>query len=357
MSGEAPLTLSSKAQGTLSFREALQAPCLSCPTSPCCTYLMVLKMQLETLMDMDYALYLVNFEGILLGLGPDASVRVYFHQPCGYLDVPSGLCTVHGTPTQPSICVHYNAHACQYRHAMTVDTFPKQPLADRRRMQWYAEHVLFADDRQIASVPEWADVIDAFEALPLQRQPAPPPAPDAVTEEWRAIVLSPNGGSGRRSAPRRFGDPIVSNPCQGCAAWCCQTLVFSRDAPENASQLDYFRYCVGFPGVELGIAEDGWAVIIRTTCRHLDANHTCSVYGTDDRPLKCSYYDALKCTYRVHFGTPRPDQLVRLTRDQFPALADSVVFDDTGRIMALPPLDVLRDRLEDDERTRAGLTG
>jgi hypothetical protein len=312
---------------------------------------MVRKVELRTLMDVDYASYLLNFEGIMLGLGPEGTARVYFHQPCGYLDVPSGLCTVHGTPTQPSICVHYNAHSCQYRHAMTADTHPEQPLVDRRRMAWYVEHVSFNDDRTVAALPEWADVIDVFRSLPLERQPAPPPKPDPITAEWRSIVLSTNGSANGRSSPRHFADSNVSDPCQGCGAWCCQTLVFDRELPGNASQLDYFRYCAGFPGVELGIADDGWAVIVRTTCRHLDGNR-CSVYGTDARPLRCSYYDPLKCTYRVHFGTPRPEEMVRITRDQFPILADSVVFNELGQIMALPPVDVLRDRLEDEERAQ-----
>jgi hypothetical protein len=317
---------------------------------------MLRKIELKTLIDVDYANYLLNFEGITIGLGSDATARVYLNQPCSYLDVPSGLCTVHGTPTQPSICVHYNAHTCQYRHAMTVDTHPEQPLMDRQRMQWFLEQVSFDDDRQVVGFPEWADVIDAFQKIPLERHIAPAPPPDPVTEQWRSIVLSTDGSRGQRPAARHFADPAVSDPCQGCAAWCCHTLVFSRELPETASQVDYFRYCVGFPGVELGIADDGWAVIVRTTCRHLDGNR-CSVYGTDERPLKCSYYDALKCTYRVHFGTPRPEELVRITRDHFPILADTIVFDDVGQIRVLPPVDVLRDRIESEERARVGTAG
>jgi hypothetical protein len=317
---------------------------------------MLRRVELNTLLDVDYAVYLLNFEGIIMGLGDDGTVRVYLHQPCGYLDVPSGLCTVHGTPTQPSICVHYNAHSCQYRHAMTMDTHPDQPLMDRRRMAWYVEQLSFDDDRKVTALPDWSDVIDAFRTMPLERHSAPAPGPDPVTEEWRAIVLSSNGAGHQKPALHHFSDTAVLEPCRGCEAWCCKTLVFSRELPENANQLDYFRYCVGFPGVELGIAEDGWAVLVRTTCRHLDGNR-CAVYGTEDRPLKCSYYDALKCTYRVHFGTPRPEELVRVTRDQFSALADTVVFDDMGQIVALPPVDVLRDRIESEERARVASPG
>ncbi len=154
---------------------------------------------------------------------------------------------------------------------------------------------------------------------------------------------------------RRYADPEVSDPCTGCEAWCCQTLVFNRGVPGDASQLEFLRYCLGFPGVEVGVSADSWAVIVRTTCRHLDGNR-CSVFGTDERPLKCSYYDALSCGYRGHFGVPRPTDIVRISRDQFRLVADSIIFDDLGRIVAIPPLDVLRDRLEQAERATAGVS-
>jgi hypothetical protein len=73
--------------------------------------------------------------------------------------------------------------------------------------------------------------------------------------------------------------------------------------------------------------------------------------------LKCGYYDALKCTYRVHFGTPRPEELVRISRDQFPILADTLVFDESGQIVAIPPVDALRDRLESEERAGVAPSG
>ena len=34
-------------------------------------------------------------------------------------------------------------------------------------------------------------------------------------------------------------------------------------------------------------------------------------------------------------------------------MTDSIVFDDLGRTMAIPPLDILRDRLEEVERSRS----
>ena len=52
-----------------SYRQAREAPCLSCTTSPCCTYLLLGDFQLERLLDIDHALYLLNFDGHHAGTG------------------------------------------------------------------------------------------------------------------------------------------------------------------------------------------------------------------------------------------------------------------------------------------------
>jgi hypothetical protein len=338
----------------LSFREAREAPCMSCGASPCCTHLLLSDFQLKTLMDVDYALFLLNFDGIVLGLREDWKMDVYLYQPCGYLDVPTSLCTVHSTPLQPAVCVHYSGHTCGYRYRMDPDhkeVDGTRPLVDRTRMAWLAEQMEFDDERHIAALPEFRGVVEAFRSIPIERRPLAPPAPDPVYAEWRSIVLGEKPeGSG--PTPHRHRDAAVSAPCDGCGAWCCKVLVFNRGLPGDASQLEFLRYCLGFPSVEVGIAADGWAVIVHTTCRHLDGGR-CAVFGTDDRPLKCSYYDALSCGYRGHFGVPQPDDIVRVKRDQFGVVTDALVFDDLGRIVAMPPVEVIRQQVEQAIRAEA----
>jgi hypothetical protein len=342
----------SEASNHLTYKEARQSPCLSCTTSPCCNYLVLSDFKLETLMDIDYALYLLNFDGILIGLGRQGKAEVYFHQSCVYLDVPSGLCTVHSTSLQPAVCVHYNAHTCAYRSRMLIEVDPERPLVDRRRMAWFADQVVFDDERQLASVPDWDVVLEAFRAMPLERVPAPAPGPDPVIEEWRSIVLSQKRPEPGDRGLYHYSHPQVSDPCQGCEAWCCKTLVFNRGLPVTASQVEFLRYCLGFPGIEVGVADDSWAVIVHTTCRHLEGNR-CSVFGTEERPLRCSYYDALSCSFRGHFGVPIPADIVRVNRQQFNVVLDSIVFDDLGRTMEIPPINILRERLEEVERAPA----
>ncbi len=342
--------------GDLSYREARQSPCLSCVTSPCCSHLLLATIELTTLMDIDHVVFLLNFEGIVVALGSQgASAQVYLHQSCRFLEVASGLCTVHSTPLQPAVCVNYNSHSCGYRRAMTTDLHPEHPLLDRHRMVWFAGRVVFDENRRVVERPDWEEMLEAFGSMPTQRVMAPPPEPDPVIEDWRSVVLSKKGADSDVRPLRHYADPEVSDPCTGCEAWCCKTLVFNRGRPGNASQLDFLRYCLGFPGVEVGVAADAWSVIVHTRCRHL-LDDRCSVFGTDERPLRCGYYDAGSCGYRAHFGVPRPDDIVRVSLDQFGVVADSMVFDDLGRIVAIPPIEALRDRLEEAERAAASVT-
>lgn len=343
---------------SLSYRDARESPCLSCSASPCCTHLLLSDFQVKSLMDIDYAMFLLNFEGIVLGVGQDWKMDVYLYQPCGYLDLGSGLCTVHSTPLQPAVCVHYNGHSCGYRLRMSVD-HPEvddvRPLVDRNRMAWLADQMTFDDERRVIATPEWSEVLEGLRARPMDRRPLTPAGPDPVYEEWKSIALSPKAPDDGPDV-KRWSDHEVSSPCEGCGAWCCKMLVFNRGVPCDASQLEFMRYCLGFPSVEVGLSDDGWAVIVHTTCRHLDGNR-CSVFGTDERPLKCGYYDALSCRYRGHFGVPEPADVVRVKRDHFPAVTSALVFDDQGRVLAIPPLELLRQRVEAAMRAEAGLPG
>jgi hypothetical protein len=342
---------------SLSYREAMEPPCLSCQSSPCCTHLMLTDFQMKTLMDVDYARFLLNFEGIVLGLDESWKVDVYLYQPCGFLDVGSGLCTVHSTPLQPNVCVHYNGHTCGYRVRMDVDNHELdeiRPVLNTARMEWLAAQLAFDDRRRISSTPAWAEVLEGFRNIPISRRPLPVAAPDPVYDEWQSIALS-GKPSERESTVHRYGDAEVLSPCEGCGAWCCKMLVFNRGLPREASQLDFLRYSAGFPSVEIGVAEDGWAVIVHTTCRHLDGNR-CSVFGQPERPLKCGYYDALSCGYRGHFGIPQPSDIVRVKRPHFEAVAASLAFDELGRIVAIPPLDLIRRQVEDAMRSSAATT-
>jgi hypothetical protein len=250
--------------------------------------------------------------------------------------------------------VHYSSHWCAYKKAFGSDLDPDNPVLDARRMAWFAQHIVFDDDRDVVSVPPRDELVDAFRSLPTQQKPLPVSEPDPVIEQWRSIVLSDRPAATPPVNPHRYQDPEVSSPCEGCQAWCCQYLVFEQDIPSNYEEVDFLRFSLGFPNVEVAISEANWSLLVRTTCRHLEGNR-CSVYGTDQRPLKCSYFSALNCGYRTDLGVSRPDNLVRVRREHFEAIVQTVAFDDLGRVVAIPSLELLRARVEGAEQARAGV--
>jgi hypothetical protein len=66
----------------------------------------------------------------------------------------------------------------------------------------------------------------------------------------------------------------------------------------------------------------------------------------DTRPKLCQSIDAVDCQYLAKLGTVRPEGFVTLGLERFSALADSIVFDEVGRVVAVPPVEKLRPRIE-----------
>jgi Fe-S-cluster containining protein len=307
----------------LSLTQARESPCLSCPTSPCCNLLKLHTVDFKTVEDVDFGLYLLNFEGLILQMDISGTrAHVYLQQACRHLDSSTGFCRVHRTSEQPSICVHYNEYKCSYRQHMIDDVDSEVPLVDHDRMLWYASHLTIHDSGRIDGFPDGEAMVAAFASMPLDRDSAQPhPKP-----------------------PKRL-IATIEDSCEGCAAWCCRTLLFERPIPTTASQVDEFKYCLGFPSVELGVTDHGWNLLVHTTCRHLQANR-CSIFGMDTRPKLCQSIDAVDCQYLAKLGTARPEGFVTLGLERFSALADSIVFDEVGRVVAVPPVEELRPRIE-----------
>lgn len=341
------------ARGGRTFDEALEAPCMTCDSSPCCSYLPLKTMTVETLMDLDHCRYLLNFDGIELGLSTNGDWSVYLRRPCRYLDAESLGCNVHGTDLQPHICAHYNPYSCWYRTALTGDGRPDHLRVNRARLDALLPGVVFDEDRRILAVPAWEWVQETFAAIPMDGETTAAgggdrtaPWHDEVLVRWRTEV-----GAGREPEPtaprglRVFSDPSIDEPCRGCSAPCCTTLTFPVASQLTMASIDHLRFSLGFPGVELGIAADGWVIAVRSTCRHLE-DGLCSVFGQPDRPLACSYYDAYRCTYKAAYTEPRPAGYLRVGYEEFAWLLECVAFDADGNVAAVPTPDQLRWHVE-----------
>ena len=340
-----PIALTTKeaaaARGGLDFASALQSPCASCDDAPCCSHLPLPGFPVQTLMQVDHARWLLGFEGIELGISSSGDWSVFYTGSCRFLD-DDRRCTLHGTGEQPSICVHYNPYTCWYRGALGDTGSPDYVRIDAQRLAAILPHLLFDDDRSLVEVPTWEALHELVDDLPMTAAP-PPPAPlDPVIVEWREIVLGE-----RPPRPQTLHSlEAITDPCTSCAAHCCTTLQFPVDVPSSASGVDYLRFALGFNGVELGVADDGWSLIVTTSCRHLDGNR-CGLFGQPDRPLRCQYFDAAQCPYPTLLGSPRPAGFTRVDLDRFPALVDCLSFDGAGNLVGPPTADEVRDSVED----------
>src|ERR1700690_3062772 len=106
-------------QDPLRLHDAKQQPCQTCATAPCCTFVPLHKFRVETLVDLDYAVYLLNFEHIELTLDTTGEWSVFYRYPCRFLDRVKHTCKLHDTAEQPHICVNYNPYSCWYKRVFT----------------------------------------------------------------------------------------------------------------------------------------------------------------------------------------------------------------------------------------------
>ncbi len=338
----------------LSYPAGLASPCLTCRTAPCCTHLRVQTFRTTSLMELDLTRYLLNFERIELGLAPDGEWSVYYTYPCRHLNRQDYTCGVHNTPRQPQVCVSYNPYNCWYQQVFSTSISPLSLRIDRQRLEVLLGATMFDNNRMIFDMPSWEALAVTFNQLPALDPPAAsePEGEESVRREWRQLIAlesigGPETGEAVLEPPAAEARSFASlaDPCGDCQAYCCTHLIFPQPTPQNAANLDFFRYCLGFPGVEVALGDVGWSLVVQSRCRHL-AGTRCGLYGQPDRPLVCQYYDAWTCTYRPSLGSPRPAGFVRVGFEEFDRLAECFDFDSDGKITRQPGVDDIRAHIE-----------
>ena len=338
----------------LPFQEALASPCATCQTSPCCTHMPLHSFRITNLIELDHALYVLNFDRIELGLAANGEWSIYYVYPCRYLDPDHFTCTVHEQPAQPRICGHYNPYHCWYKRVFTKSVSDEFLQIDLNRMEYIVSKIVFDEERNIVEVPNWEILVQELAQIPPEpfSKNGVVPASDLlavpVLAEWQELALHQPNGEPVKTEGKSYD--ALQDPCTGCQAYCCKTLSFPQGQPGNASNLDYYQFCLGFPGIELGITDDSWSLVVRTTCRHLVDNR-CSIFNEPERPLICRYYDAWKCNYIVNFGQTRPPGYVRVNLEQFDALLEGFQFDNNGLVTQIPSTEWIRHNIEEKWRS------
>lgn len=328
---------------TLGFGAALSSPCSECGQSPCCTYLPLHSFKVTNLVELDHALYLLNFANIELGLSASGDWSVYHTLPCHLLDTEAFTCTVHDGPAQPQICVHYNAYRCWYKRVLSDGETEDFLRIDRGRMAFILEHLRFDAGRSLVEVPDWSLMQKTFAGTPAG-EPGPRlfPAADPMLQRWKELAT---GAQPAPELPPPLTYEQARDACGGCPAYCCERLIFPHGMPSTWSNLDFLQFTLGFPGVELAITDQAWSVVVRTRCQHLNDGR-CALYGRPERPLICKYHAAQTCSYRAHFGQPRPGHLLRVTASELPLIMEGFGFDPQGLITVFPTTEQMRNHLE-----------
>jgi len=339
-------TKTSSENSRLSIDEAREAPCMNCNSSPCCVHVPLHTFQIKSMVDVDHAMYMLNFDRIVLGISVTGDWSVYYRYPCRFLDrsdADNAICSIHNSPLQPQICVNYNPYNCWYKRALTGNATDEFILIDRQRMNAVAAELEFDETRLLSATPDWP-VLELIAANnPITQDYGTPPQADPVFEQWLEETAL---GITSRAPKARRGYHDFADPCTGCAAHCCKTLVFPQARPTTRRSLDYLQFALGFPGIELGVADGDWMLVVKAQCNHLTEDNRCGIYESPERPAICRYYDASACSYVAQFGVPRPEGLLRVQLEQFFWMVESCAFDDEGNILSMPVVDDLREIVE-----------
>ena len=302
----------------LRFTEAQKSPCENC-SAPCCGSLPLHTFTITNYSEVDYARYLLNFSGIELIFLYQKTWQVQLNHQCSRLE--NGWCKLHGTEEKPRICRKYSAYNCLYKPIFFQDENINFIRFNRERFDIWVRHLLFDEDRFVVGQPDVTELLATF----------PPFVQDTV------LPLPVMGG---RRASKRLGYFEFQNACKNCSAWCCKSLSFPFDGIQSRANLDYLWFVLGFPGVEVGISEQGWTIVVQTQCRQLEINEKgfgCKIFGQPERPIQCQDYDETTCAYKSHYGLEKefPSQL-SIGLDGFHKLASLYGFTEAGELMDYP---------------------
>lgn len=318
-------------------------PCNKC-SAPCCSYLPLHTFNVSNIRDLDHAIYLLNFPRIELGISATGEWGVYYRYPCRFLNREKGQCTIYGDELRPSICATYSPYACWYKRVIGPNVHGTFLRISRERMNALIEHLIFDEDHNLVGIPDWPAMCSMFESLPLtEKFNEDFDEDDPVFERWlyEAAYDSPDK-SGIEASHSYMS---LLNPCANCSAFCCKYLVFPQAAPTTRVNLDYLQFVLGFPGLELGVSDGNWFVIVRARCQHLLENK-CSIFGKPERPHICTFYDSHGCQYVAQFGVPRPNDFMRIKLEQFYWMVEPIGFDQQGTITRMPGTEELRRHIE-----------
>lgn len=88
----------------------------------------------------------------------------------------------------------------------------------------------------------------------------------------------------------------LEHKCSRCTgSTCCTYTTEALGSVRAKSDFDHLLWQVSHQAVEVYKDHDGWFLLIRGSCEHLQPNGTCGIYET--RPQVCRDYDNVWCEF------------------------------------------------------------
>ena len=329
------------------------SPCLSCNTSPCCSHLEIFTFPIRSAKDIDQAIYFSGFSNIDTLLASNWQCNVYFRSHCRNLTDGAG-CKVHDQPEQPLVCVNYSPHGCFFKANMLdkESVKPNVIWMDNRRWQELLPALNFDAENRL-QFPEWVNLcafLGNMEYTPAKTYQETEPVNDAPYANW----LMQRGREGVTQTGQSYTLDEYRNICSHCSSWCCTHLTVPIKTPTLFKDIDYIRYSLNFAGTQLVVSDQGWGLLVKTRCENLRDNR-CTLYGKPERPQICRYYPEQDCYYRKTVAEPRPENYIRLAREEFELVPELFRFDSRGGLMQTPTVDQLRYAVEEKMAADAGI--
>ena len=318
---------------SLDYKQASESPCFSCH-APCCKHLQVHYFTTTTYAELDQVNFFLNFENLAITLGTDGLWKVYYLQPCRFLDQENYGCTIHGQIEQTNVCTYYSPYDCFYKLKLTADGEPAKDLVwiNRNRFEKLTSFLTFDDQRNITNWENYEEIFKLLKTIPYQK-------PAITTVKINNTKIAPLAGGGEKS----FSE--LKSPCESCSAYCCEHLVFPIATPRQYADLDYIKYSLLFPGIQIGITNQQWTLIVKTKCKHLTDDKKCGLFGDVSRPIQCKYYDEGKCSYRKELGSTRPQGYLKADYNLFKIILNVYQFNESGTISFSPDTESLAEYL------------
>ncbi len=157
--------------------------------------------------------------------------------------------------------------------------------------------------------------------------------------------------------PLTFKDCSNGNPCLNCTAPCCRVIMIPHKTPATFMDLDFIRYLLNFPRIEVAVSKSGeWLILIREVCRQFDQDsHSCKVHATNEQPFTCQYYNPYQCWYKPNLAFTSPRDICILKRETFEYWTQWVRLNEISEVISAPDFEESRKLLQEWDRQQLAI--